>query len=223
MKLGPVMQARNQLDPHPSWTVIFLKGYGLLGQEAPELRRAYVKLPWPHLYEYPHSVASLAYEREHRGERVVLLDRIKQPERLSIAQLGRRIHASRTRPVMEVGDFRRALRMASAPAPLRRLMMWLTLNIGRQRANFFGTFQLSVYSGLGAESLNPLTPLTTLLNYGRIDESGSVDVRIHYDHRVMDGAVVARALERLEVIMNTAIVGELSTYDDRDAGKAPMA
>ena len=70
--------------------------------------------------------------------------------------------------------------------------MWLGLNIARQRANFFGTFQLSVYSALGAESLNPLTPLTTLLNYGPIGEDGSVNVRIHYDHRVMDGANVAR-------------------------------
>ena len=53
--------------------MIFLKGYALLSQETPELRRAYVKLPWPQLYEYPVSVASIAHEREHDGERVVLL------------------------------------------------------------------------------------------------------------------------------------------------------
>jgi hypothetical protein len=87
--------------------------------------------------------------------------------------------------------------------------MWLGLNIGRQRANYFGTFQLSVYSGLGAESLNPLTPLTTLLNYGPIGKDGSVNVRIHYDHRVMDGANVARALERFENILNGAVADEL--------------
>ena len=96
--------------------------------------------------------------------------------------------------------------------------MWLGLNIGRQRPNYFGTFQLSVYSGLGAESLNPLTPLTTLLNYGQIDEHGSVDVRVHYDHRVMDGANVARALERLEAIMNTAVVDELRNRPSAAAG-----
>ena len=50
--------------------------------------------------------------------------------------------------------------------------MWLGLNIARERTNFFGTFQFSVYSGLGAESLNPLTPLTTLLNYGPIGDDG---------------------------------------------------
>lgn len=209
MDLGPVAQARNQLEPRPSWTAIFLKAYGLLSQETPELRRAYVKLPWPHLYEYPSSVASLAYERDHGGERVVLLDRIKQPESLSIVQILDRMRASRTRPVMEVKEFRRALKMTRLPTPVRRFLMWLGLNVGRQRANYFGTFQLSVYSGLGAESLNPLTPLTTLLNYGQIDGNGSVDVRIHYDHRVMDGANIARALERLEAIMNTVVADEL--------------
>ncbi|MEW9838384.1 hypothetical protein, partial [Mesorhizobium marinum] len=191
LNLGPVVQARQALDPRPSWTAIFMKGYALLAKETPELRRAYVTLPWPHLYEYPSSIASLAYEREVDGERVVLLDRVKKPETTPLDALVKKIRASQSRPVMEVGEFRRALRMARLPSPLRRFLMWLGLNIGRQRARYFGTFQLSVYSGLGAESLNPLTPLTTLLNYGPIDEHGNVDVRVHYDHRVMDGASVA--------------------------------
>ena len=183
----------------PSWTAIFVKGYALLARETPELRRAYVKLPWPHLYEYPVSIASIAHEREHDGERAVLLSRIKAPERSTIIELDASIRNARSRAVWEVRDFRLALKFARAPAPIRWLLMWLGLNIARQRANYFGTFQLSVYSGLGAESLNPLTPLTTLLNYGPIGEDGSVKVRIHYDHRVMDGANVARALERFEV------------------------
>jgi hypothetical protein len=212
MNLAPLLRTRKALPVRPSWTVIFLKGYALLAQETPELRRAYVKLPWPQLYEYPMSVASIAHEREHDGERAVLLSRIKGPERHSIAELGALIEAARSSPVLEVKDFRRALNMARAPAVLRRLLMWLGLNIGRQRANYFGTFQLSVYSGLGAESFNPLTPLTTLLNYGPIGEDGSVNVRIHYDHRVMDGANVARALERFEQILNGAIAEEVKQF-----------
>jgi hypothetical protein len=114
--------------------------------------------------------------------------------------------------VLEVKEFRRALKIARLPAPIRWLLMWLGLNIGRQRARHFGTFQLSVYSGLGAESLNPLTPLTSLLNYGPIDEKGLVTVRIHYDHRVMDGANVARALERFERILNGEVAAEVQNY-----------
>ena len=98
--------------------------------------------------------------------------------------------------------------------------MWLGLNLGRQRANFFGTFQLSVYSALGAESLNPLTPLTTLLNYGPIAEDGSVNVRIHYDHRVMDGANVARALEKFEEILNNVVAEEVKFFGPDAAVRA---
>ena len=95
--------------------------------------------------------------------------------------------------------------------------MWLGLNIARERARRFGTFQLSVYSGLGAESFNPLTPLTTLLNWGPIDEDGCVDVRILYDHRVMDGANVARALERFERILNSEVADEVNGLSNRPA------
>ena len=221
MNLTAVIQARRALDPRPSWTAIFLKGYGLLAQETPELRRAYVKLPWPQLYEYPESVASVAHERDYGGEPAVLLARIKAPERASIAEVGVSIRDARSRPVLEIKDFRRALRMARLPALLRWPLMWLGLNLGRQRPNYFGTFQLSVYSGLGAESFNPLTPLTTLLNYGPIETDGSVNVRILYDHRVMDGATVARALERFEAILNGPVAEELARLGERAAAAPP--
>ncbi|TIP61726.1 MAG: 2-oxo acid dehydrogenase subunit E2, partial [Mesorhizobium sp.] len=35
------------------------------------------------------------------------------------------------------------------------------------------------------------------------------NVRIHYDHRVMDGANVARALERFEKILNGTVANEV--------------
>ncbi|MBD9372483.1 hypothetical protein IB238_07605 [Rhizobium sp. ARZ01] len=210
MNLGSLLRARAAQPERPSWTVLFLKGYGLLSQETPELRRAYVKFPRPHFYEYPLSVASVAHEREHEGERVVLLGTIKGPERRSIPDLQAMIGAARSRPVLEIKEFRRALKFARLPGPVRWLLMWLGLNIARQRGRHFGTFQFSVYSGLGAESFNPLTPLTTLLNYGPIDDDGKVDVRIIYDHRVMDGANVARALVRFEEIMNGEIAMEVN-------------
>jgi hypothetical protein len=168
-----------------------------------------VKLPWPHLYEYPESVAAITHERDFEGEKAVLQTRTKAPARRSLAELVALVREAQSSPVMEVREFRRALTMARVPAPFRRLLMWLALNLGRQRAIYFGTFHLSVYSGLGAESFNPLTPLTTLLNYGPIDAAGQVNVRILYDHRVMDGATVARALDRFEEILNGPVADEV--------------
>jgi hypothetical protein len=211
MNLAPLAQARSSAVRRVSWTALMAKGYALLALDVPELRRAYIKLPWPQLYEYQSSVASIAHERDLEGERSVLVNLVKQPERRSVVGLDSLIAQVRSRPVLEVKDFRQALRFARLPGPVRWLLMWLGLNIGRQRANRFGTFQLSVYSGLGAESLNPLTPLTTLLNYGPIDEHGFVNVRIHYDHRVMDGATVARALAKFEQILNGPVAEELAS------------
>ncbi len=54
-----------------------------------------------------------------------------------------------------------------------------------------------------------MSPLTSLLNYGVIERDGTVAVRIMYDHRVMDGATVARALGRMEQILNSVILDEL--------------
>ncbi len=42
-----------------------------------------------------------------------------------------------------------------------------------------------------------------------MSSDGVLDVRIIYDHRVMNGATVARALGRLEEILNTVILEEV--------------
>src|SRR5262249_35064020 len=88
-------------------------------------------------------------------------------------------------------------------------LLWLALNLPRVRPKLFGIVGLSVYSSLGAESLHPLSPLTTSLNYGVIDRDGKVWVRLVCDHRVFDGATAARALGRLEEVLTGPILAEL--------------
>ena len=103
MNLGPVLKARSAATQRASWTAIFLRGYSLVALENPEFRRAYLKCPWPQLYEYPSNVASIAHERELNGERAVLLSRIKSPEKRSIAELDAMIAKARSKPVFEIG------------------------------------------------------------------------------------------------------------------------
>ena len=56
-----------------------------------------------------------------------------------------------------------------------------------------------------------LSPLTTTINYGTLEPDGTLDVRLTYDHRVLDGATVARALAALEEVLHDEIRHELLT------------
>lgn len=210
MSLAAVVRAREEAAPRPSWAAIFAKAYAFVCAARPELRRSYLSFPTPHLYEHPVGVASIAVERRVGDEEAVLFGHVTGAERHSLAELDRRLRAFKEQPVEKVGAFRHALRLSGWPRPLRRFVWWFGLNVsGRKRAHFLGTFGLSVYAGLGAASLHPLSPLTTTLNYGVIDADGGVDVRLIYDHRVMDGATVARALQDLERVLQCEIVAEL--------------
>jgi hypothetical protein len=212
MALAALVEARRACRHRPPWTALFLKGYALLAQEFPELRRVHISLPWPHLYEYPSTVAMVAFERKSGGEAEVFAGSIKNPASRSLPELVEILRRFNEAPLAEIKEVRRVRMLGRLPWPLRRSLMWLGLNIGRQRANFFGTFALSVYSALGAESLRPLAPCPVVLNYGVIAPDGSVIVRFIYDHRVMDGATVARALQTFETILTETIAGELAAW-----------
>lgn len=218
VKMAQVVAARAGVPNRPCWPAVFLKAYALVAEELPELRRAYLSLPWPHLREYPSNVASIAVEREYGGEPGVFFGRISRPGRMPLDEIHTRIRTLAEAPVESVREFRKLLAFARWPRPIRRAMLWLGLNIPRTRPGQFGTFGLSVYSSLGAESLHPLSPLTTTLNYGVIDSDGTVAVRLIYDHRVFDGATAARALDRLEAVLHGPILNEL-----RDSARGSRA
>jgi hypothetical protein len=223
MNLSAVVEARARCRERVSWCAIFLKAMALTAEKTPEFRRAFLTFPTAHLYESPFSVASVAVERQIEGENAVLFARLIAPETLPLWELETQMRLFQGTPVEKVHVFKRALMMSRMPWFLRRMLWWFTLNVsGASRAWRVGTFGISVYSALGAESLHPLSPLTTTLNYGIIDTMGRVPVRIVYDHRVMDGATVARGLLRMEEMLNTTIVDELWTLAEQQANFADM-
>jgi hypothetical protein len=209
LSIADLVAARAACRDRPRWTAMFVKAFALAADEIPELRRAYVKLPWPHLYEYPTSKASIMIERDYCGEPALCPVSVKDPSHQPLSAIGDVLDHASSVPLENLKEFQRWKRLTLIPRPLRRLLWWVGLNIGRQRGNFFGTFGVSVYSALNAESLHPMSPLTALLNYGVIDKSGRVTARIMYDHRVMDGATVARALGRMEELLNSVILDEV--------------
>ena len=77
----------------------------------------------------------------------------------------------------------------------------------------------------GATALNLVSPLPTALNYGLFAPDGTLDVRLHFDHRVLDGMPAARALAELEAELNGPILAELRSLEGRrlDAAGSEMA
>lgn len=216
---------RPQMPVRPSWCVLFTKAYAQVAAEFPELRRAYLPFPWARLYEHFTNIASVAVERLYDGEHGVFFAHIHSPEELAIPELERLLRQYKEEPIESIADFRSSLAICRLPSPIRRLAWWYVTHArGYRKATWLGTFGVSVYSSLGAESLHPLTPLTTTLNYGVIHENGDVAVRVIYDHRVMDGATVARALVRLEEVLNKEIVAELRelTATEARGGVSPL-
>jgi hypothetical protein len=210
MRLAEVVAARAATGARPSWCAIFTKAFAFVTDAWPPLRRAYMGFPRPHLYEHPVNVTSIAVERRFEDEDAVFFLQLKQPELLSLSEIDARLRRAKDGPLEEVGSFRRVLRTSRMPRPLRRMVWWVGLNVwGRKRAHFMGTAGVSAYAGLGAASLHPLSLLTSTLNYGVIEPDGTVDVRLVYDHRVLDGGTVARALADLERALTHEILAEL--------------
>ncbi len=143
---------------------------------------------------------------------------ICRPETRGLRELDAELRRFKEQPIESIADFRRMLLVTRLPRPLRRLAWWIGLNAwGRKKAHYLGTFGVSVYAGLGAASLHPLSPVTSALNYGVIDGDGNVDVRIIYDHRVLDGATVARALAEMEHVLKREILAELRYFQNVEA------
>jgi hypothetical protein len=210
MNIAPVVAARSALTSRPSWTSIFIRAFSLTAQKHPELRRVYVPGRSPHLWESHTSVAMVAIERLYRDEPVVFIARIKSPEEQTLTKIDGEIAHFKNAPLSSIGPFDRTIKLGCLPGFVRRFILRRRLFCsGSKRAERSGTFGVSVYSALGSESLHPLAPVTTLLNYGVIGPDGSVAVRFIYDHRVTDGSVIARAQQSLEGILRDKIVTEL--------------
>jgi hypothetical protein len=216
MRISQTMIARARLASPPSWVVIFAKAYGVICNEYPELRRAYLAYPWARLFEYNSPIASIAIERNYQGSPAVVFLRMGELHCNRLVDLDKVLRDARQVPIERFRSFKNAKLLYFFPTFVRRLIWSIALNASpRLRAQQFGTFGLSVYAGLGADSLHPISPLTTTLNYGPISLDGYVNVRIIYDHRVLDGATVARALARLETVLTTDIVQELNQMELR--------
>ena len=209
VKLSDVMSARRVLADPPSLTAIFVKAFALVAVEMPELRRVYMKWPWPHLHEYADNTVCIPHEAQIMGDIGLLPLRLRQPDLLSLRLLSERIRRAADEPI-EASRFNRSLlAFARWPVFVRRPISALCLNVPRLRRYIIGTYSISSVSQWQGELGQAIAPVACLLSYGPTDSSGYVRVRLNFDHRIFDGAFAARALTRLDQVLNSSLLQEL--------------
>lgn len=202
-------EARAQAVNPPGWAAIFVKAFALVARERPILRTLYVKWPLPGFYELPRSVAMVAIARTEGGEECVLPQRVTAPDEITLAEVEALIRQAKEAPIDTVPAFRKMLRATRLPLPLRRLLWAVGLNLGRQRANYFGSFGVTSVAAYGPGELHALSPGPFVLSYGVVRPDQSLDVVLRWDHRVTDASPMAQALTRLEQVLNGEIAAEI--------------
>lgn len=193
------------------WAAIFLKAYSLVAREMPVLRTWLVR-GFPagglRLATASESVATLAVNRVQQGEDRLFWARLTQPDARPLPEIQQFVVDCTTRPVEEM--FKRQLQLEMVPGFLRRtILRWNMNSFSQKRAARIGTFSLSTLAGLGAINRFHPTICTTSLSYAPLEADGRCLVTLIADHRVLDGAVVARALARLEEVLVNDMVAEL--------------
>jgi hypothetical protein len=209
LNVHPLLEARALAVPQPGWAAIFVKAFSLVAKEQPVLRTLYVRWPWPGFYELPRSVAIVAIARVEDGEDCVLPQKVPAADMLPLSDVDTLIRHAKDAPVEEVPAFRKVIQVTRLPLPLRRLFWSIGLNFGRQHANWFGNFGVTSVAAYGAGELHALSPGPFLLSYGVVAPDQTIDVVIRWDHRITDAAPIAKALTRLEQVLNTEISAEL--------------
>jgi hypothetical protein len=212
LQVSAVVEARRKNQPLISWSAILIKAIALTSRKWPQLRRAYVSFPWPHLYEHPHCVATMVIEREWQGERAVFFDQIPAPEHKSLREIDRLIDGSKTLDIEVVGSYRRLLRITRYPQPIRRLIWLIALRgAGRLKSKYFGTFSVNSIRSRHNHTTQSVTPVSQSFEYGPVESNGRMPLQLYFDHRVMDGQTSYRLGRDLEAILNNEIVEELNS------------
>ena len=219
MPLGDLAASRSGAAVRIGWAAIFLKAYALVAREMPVLRTWLVRgFPAgglrlsPRLATASESVATLAVNRIEEGEDRLFWARLAAPDARPLPEIQQFVVDCATQPIEEM--FKRQLELEMVPGFLRRtILRWNMNSFSRKRAARIGTFSLSTLAGMGATNRFHPTICTTSLSYAPLESDGRCLVTLIADHRVLDGAVAARALERLEQVLCHEMTAELGTLN----------
>ncbi|MBX3421205.1 MAG: hypothetical protein KF752_06575 [Pirellulaceae bacterium] len=201
-------EARHQCATRISWTALFARAYGLASRVHPQLRHVFVAWPWARIYQSPECVLSIAVNRQVDGGERLFFGRMRHPDQRCLTELQADLDAFQNGDPARV--FRSQWRGAKLPSAVRRVCWWWRMDVDfRNRARRVGTGSISALAGQGVTNrLHPCL-LTSSLSYGPIEADGHCLVTLQCDHRLLDGAAAARALNSIDQHLNGQVLNEL--------------
>jgi hypothetical protein len=209
LNIRNLIEARAEVELPPGWAAIFVKAFALVAKSEPALRTLFVKWPYARFYELPRSVAMVTIARVEDGQDCVLLQKVTAADETPLTEVHAVLQHAKDAPIDQVPAFRKMLLATRLPLPVRRLLWWIGLNWGRQRANYFGSFGVTSVAAFGPGELFALGPGPFVLSYGVVKPDQTVDIVLRWDHRITDAALIAKVLTRLEQVLNGEIAAEL--------------
>ncbi len=213
--LAGIRELRLERKPRVSWAAIFLKAYALAAADTPSLRQTWLPWPFPTIYEHPESVAVLAVDRHFLNQRWVFWGKLIAPEKLSLSEIQTNLDRFRDLPPQQV--FKKQYHLSLLPTWLRRILWAWNLNVsGQVRTRRIGSFSVTSVAGKESEVQCPPGFHTGNLTYGPLDHSGRSRVTLAYDHRILDGAAAAEALDLMEQMIHGPIAEELLLLSDSE-------
>jgi len=221
-ELAPLAAARSACRHRIGWAAIFLKAYATVVRQTPALRSWFLPGLRPRLATTSQNVATLAINRLEEGVERLCWARLDRPEERPLTDIQQFIDDCGRKPLAEM--FKRQLELEMLPSWLRRIVLrWNLRSTSAKRVARLGTFSLSTLAGLGAGNRFHPTLCTSSLAYGPVTADGCCLVTLIADHRVVDGALVARSLITLEDVLREDLVRELQELAAPAAGGLPSA
>lgn len=208
--------ARQDTRLRISWTAIFCRAYGLASREHSQLRLMYLSWPWPRMYQSPRCVIAIAVNRRlPEGERL-FFGRVSNPDTRSLIEIQQDLNRFQSEPPPQV--FKSQWVGAKMPRVVRRLVWWWRTDVDyKNRARRVGTGSISTLAGQGVTNRLHPCMMTSSLSFGPIESDGCSLVTLQCDHRIMDGAAAARALNGICQSLSTQVRQELQEIRSESA------
>jgi pyruvate/2-oxoglutarate dehydrogenase complex dihydrolipoamide acyltransferase (E2) component len=221
-------------------TAILLKTIAIAQHAHPYSRT--IMLPNEKLIQVNTLEAQFTVERFVEEQPAVFFGAIKQPDKKSITDINKELHAHSTEPVESIPQLHVEDVFSRFPRFLRKILIFIALRIPFFRLQFMGaTFGLSSLGKYGCRNLISPSVITSMFCVGEVEDrpvvvEGNIVARpilpivLNFDHRVMDGATAARFMQHIIELLHGGLAEHvqqeldwLSSESQKQAGQGRAA